>query len=224
MHLKNQYDNYLPLLKKSFEENNLDPSLMAAGIALTIRDLSQSVNSFGGHYPVGASVSHNLDEYQHMLEIVLNRNCGWAVAQGYEAFETFLKDIIAIYVQNNIATISPEILKTLTPSKKKNQELLSLGYSQIDYEYWRAGVASARWNNNDILIQIKNKLSPRLKNVELNNQPSIDLVEWFDIVSEVRHAVTHSNGIIKPERQKPSWNQKTLNVYNDPQKLDHRLR
>ena len=68
LHQKNQHENYFPLLVKAFEQQNLDPSLMAAGITLTIRDLTQSANSFRGVYPVGASVSRNIDEYQGMLE------------------------------------------------------------------------------------------------------------------------------------------------------------
>ena len=212
-HLENQSVNYLPLLKKAFEEQNLDPSIMRAGVALTIRDLTQPVNSFRAYHPVGSSVSHNLNEYQHMLEIVLYRNCGWAVAQGYEAFETYLKDITAIYIQRNVAAIDPAILKKLTPGTKKLLELSNLGFSQTDFEYWKSCIAYTRWNNKDIVSQIRDEFSKILRNVEQDNQHSIDFVEWFDIVSEVRHAVTHSNGIIKPDKQKPTWTQQTLNLY-----------
>ena len=204
IHLKTQYDNYPPLLEKSLEDHNLDPSqLTIAGSALGIRDLTQPVDSFRGTLPVGVSVSRNLDEYQHMLEDILCRNCGWAVAQGYEAFDTFLKDTTAIYIQENIASITPSILQELTPSKKTRRELSRAGFLQTDFEYWRSGVADARWKNKKILDKIRENFSPKLKSVEQDNQPSIDLIEWFDIVSEVRHAATHSKWNNQATETKP---------------------
>lgn len=211
MHQKNQHENYLPLLVKAFEQQNIDPSLMAAGITLTIRDLT--ANKLTGVYPVGSSVSRNLNEYQDMLDTVMYRNTAWSIGQAYEAFDTYLKNTITVYIHRNFGVIDQTILKDLIPGSKKSQGLSRLGLTQNDLSYWEKCIGYAHWNSVKILDQIRNKIAPKVIDIEQANLHIVNFVEWFDCLCEVRHAVTHSNGIIKPEKYKSNWTQQMLKEY-----------
>lgn len=209
-HLENQRKNYIPLLKRAFEQQNLDPSIMMAGAAFAIKDITISPALFRGYFVVGNAITHNMEEYQGMLEIVFQRNTAWIVGQAYEAFETFLKDIMATYLRHNHTDISLDILHELKPSAKNDRSLLESGLSQNEIEYWRTCITTSRWNSAKILTRIREKIAPQIVDLEKANDQIIDLVQWFDIVSETRHAVTHSDCVIKSNKIDPLWNKNLL--------------
>jgi hypothetical protein len=63
-----------------------------------------------------------------------------------------------------------------------------------------------RWayhDNKEILKFIRG-LAPELIETERRNNRCIDLTEWYAVATEVRHAVTHSDMIIKSHRIR-SW-------------------
>ena len=112
-HLENQHNNYSHLLKQELEKHGIDPSLMVAGSALAMRDLTQSAGNFRGYYPIGSFTSRNLEEYEKVLQVLLYRNSNWAVAQAYEAFETFLKNTISIYICENFDSVRMYLKKDI---------------------------------------------------------------------------------------------------------------
>ena len=70
-------------------------------------------------------------------------------------------------------------------------------------EYWKEFVRKSNIDNVE-LLRIMRGLSPYLKESEEHNNRGINLVEWYVIVEAVRHAIIHSNMLIKKNRMS-SW-------------------
>jgi len=115
------------------------------------------------------------------------------VSQGYERFESFLFDIVAMFLANNKKYAKAE-------EKKKNIKdckiRLNLDKSQLNNEEWRLVLKRCYHNNTDILKNIR-KWIPNFKNAIENNNRNINLFSWYYIITKARDATTHSNLIIK---------------------------
>lgn len=186
--LEKRFDNYL----KQIVDNNVDLSYLLAGSSLVIRKLTEFPNDGWAYYPTGKFIARGQD-YLEVLNQLIKRESAWTVSQGYERFESFLFDIVAMFLANNnkFAKVEEEN-KDIKYWKIK----LNLNKSQLNNEEWR--LVLKRLNNLDILKNIQ-KWAPNFKNAIEKNNRKINLFSWYFVIAKVRDAATHSNLIIKNE-------------------------
>ncbi len=123
----------------------------------------------------------NIDETLANLKIHF---FNFVVAQCYEAFETFLKDIISAY------------LLTLD----KNSSLIPNSIKTDNYEICRETISSYCFSKNKYnkrLFQILYSLNLKIEETEINNFLRFDFKEWFIVFTEIRHSIVHSNSKFK---------------------------
>jgi hypothetical protein len=205
-HLKGQLNTF----KKSFNEmvqaSGRELSSIFTGSSLAIRDLTEfPAHGWAVYYPTGKFKSRG-EENIRIADELLERESAWTISQGYEAFETFLKDMTSHYLHRNNQEADSKKLKKKGPSLAKQQ------LAPADLEYWRTFTRLAYRNNMDLIGYLR-KLGPEIHDAEKYNNRVIDLFEWYSLAGEVRHAVTHSNMIIKNERMS-SWDEGKLKLLN----------
>ena len=202
--LVNRFDNYI----KQIINNKVDFSRLLAGSSLVIRKLTELPKNGFSYYPTGRFVVKG-QKYLETLKQLIERESAWTISQAYERFESFLFDIYAMFLTNNNKFAKIE-------EKKKSirdwKEKLNLNKSQLNNEEWKK-VLKKCYRNDDILKNIGEWI-PNFKNVMENNNEKINLLSWYYVISEVRHAATHSNLIIKNEKlqKKITITRKKINI------------
>ena len=172
---------------------------LSHGSHLIIGDLTgPDANGWKINYPTGISRVIEVENYQKEIDSLIKRESAYMKAQAYEAFETFLKDITATYLFLNkyLATqISEEYQQLLTLEEYKNTLRKSL----------RRKGDSFKGANNEGFFNFFKSQSTNYKNFESHNNSGLKIREWYEVYSEVRHAIIHSGNFIKEERLK-EWN------------------
>lgn len=124
---------------------------------------------------------------------ILERINLFIVSQAYEAYETFLLDSVAYLHWTVPATVDERKQKKWG---KKNGPLSTK-------EQYRQYVRDTyRGKNNSKLLSWIRELASQVEEVEKHNTLTMDLRDWFAAASEVRHAATHSYGVVKTERMR----------------------
>jgi len=185
--------NLKPIIKKTSKHKT--PRVFI-GSTLPVTDLDGSTDDgWLKWYPSGGFQVRDR-RYLSSLDAIVSRNAAWAVSQGYEGFETFLKDISASYLYRNKSKANS------TKLTKFNDAPASSGLLLSKLEYWRAFVTySCRGGrNNKKYFALLRNLAPGLSQGEVTNNRNLDLPKWYGAASEVRHAVTHADFELKPER------------------------
>jgi hypothetical protein len=205
-HLESFLKNLCKLFREIIAKSNVDPSAIYAGASLVIRDLTERPeNNWAVYYPTGKFISQG-EEYLRKVDDLLCSEATWTISQGYEAFEAFLKDITATYVFIHREQADAGKLEKLDPKLRKES------LEPTDVEYWKEFIRKAYPKNVDLLKFLR-KIAPELEEVEKRNNRNIDLTEWYVAVTEVRHAATHSNMLIKSEKMR-SWSQERHELLN----------
>jgi len=168
---------------------------LVAGYSLAISDITgEHDNGWRINFPAGgyAILGHTFDDD---LDDILSRNGCWAVSQGYERFETFLFDVTAAYLHSHPAQ-ADKGLKDGFENKGKNE-----GASDTSLVYWQRLVRHGyRSSDNAKILGFLRELAPALSEAETSNDRNVDLTEWYAAVSEVRHAATHADCVVKEAR------------------------
>ena len=105
------------------------------------------------------------------------------ISQCYEAFETYLKDIIALKLLDNFSLANS----------------LNKGLKTTDFDSCRKSLDKAKWKtrkNNKHLFSLLYKLNPEIKQNECQNIVRFDFKEWYIVFSDIRHSIVHSNSHI----------------------------
>jgi len=113
------------------------------------------------------------------------------VSQAYEAYETFLLDSVAYLHYSQPATADKQKLEKWAHKGNNDPSTLEDWSHYVRHTY--------RGKNNRELLSWIRQLALQVEKVETWNTLGMDLKEWFAAASEVRHAATHSNGLIKRE-------------------------
>lgn len=173
--------------RRADESERIDVENLMHGTSLVITDLSGPTDDgWLYHYPTG-----NFDvegvEYLQMLGKFVGREAERVVAQGYEAFETYLYDVTACFCN---AKSDQSLADHFEGNLPKAQDR--------DLEAWKKAVRGVyRRKPNTDLIDLLRDLGQDLEEAEAHtNNRGLDLVRWYQISGEVRHAVTHSEGVI----------------------------
>lgn len=195
--LNNQLNNYQETLNHAISEENRDLAPMGVGTSIVVRDLTERPEHGAAvYYPSGKFVARG-EQYLNLIEVLVSRESAWSISQGYEAFETYLKDTIAVYLFENQAASDVKRLEKFKRDPKSH--LLK----ENDLEFWKAFSRYA-FQENRILLDYVRQIAPLVQEAEERNNRALDLVKWYEVVTKVREAATHSNFIIKAERIQ-SW-------------------
>lgn len=158
----------------------------AAGSSLVIRDLTEwPSHGWAVHYSSGRFATRG-EEFLDLVDLLTAREAAWAVAQGFEALETCLKDLLAAhYLAVPSAPDTDEL-------RRREPKLNRAGHNRGELEFWRVYVRRVYRSAEDVLAEIR-RIAPQLTDAEQRNNYPRDVASWFAVVSEVRHAVVHSN-------------------------------
>jgi hypothetical protein len=164
------------VLLNDVQKYTAEESKYFSGTSLIIGDWTGPTdNGWKITFHTGIQKSTLKENYATEIESVLSREFGLAFAQCYEAFETFLKDIVYIKILND----------------KVFKKKLS-----ADISYSRENLKGGE----NIFKLIKKAGGNRFKKYSKQNNNNLRFSETFKIFSEIRHAVTHSKGILKTSK------------------------
>jgi hypothetical protein len=98
---ESQQRNFRSPVTASLERSKFDRANWVTGANLIIRDLTEwPAHGWAEYYPAGGFVAQG-EEYLNLIEVFVQRQSAWSIAQGYEAFETFLFDFTANVMVND---------------------------------------------------------------------------------------------------------------------------
>ena len=153
-----------------------------------IRDLSRLDNS-SQPYPNIHSYKYDYEVNKENIidkhdELILYNN-SIILAQAYERLETCLLNYLTtIFLHNKTLGIRKEIFL--------QSNYLNLSFDEIKEELRK----KKKSQNNKAILKLIRELSNHYSKHETTNIFNINLKEWFNSYSEVRHAITHSGNII----------------------------
>ncbi len=168
---------------KFFEKKD---QILIKGSRLAISDLTgETDNGWEINFPLptdGYIVTS--DDYYEKNQDLIQVVSSTLFSQSYEALESYFKDILALYFENNNEIAFETIGKINCFRKNK----------KID---WNRTVRKLKTgSNNSELLNIFQILSPEFSHSEINNNKNLNLAKWYKVISISRHAIIHSNSII----------------------------
>ncbi len=173
--------------RRAGESEKIDVEDPMHGTSLIITDLSGPTDDGWLYQYSTGNFDVEGEDYLQMLDEFVGREAERVVAQGYEAFETYLYDVTARFCD---AKSEQSLVNHFKENLPKALER--------DLEAWRKAVRGVyrRKPNSDLIDLIRN-LGQDLDDAEVHtNNRGLDLVRWYQITGEARHAVTHSEGVI----------------------------
>jgi hypothetical protein len=192
-HHVNYLNNYRKSIKQQLDQNGLDVSNFAAGSALVIRDLTEwPEDNWARYYPTGSFTSQG-ESYLTKVDDLIYREAAWTIAQAYEAFETYLKDVVALYLLDNPDIVDEDLIKKNSKFRRKSD------LHPSNFEYWEKFVRLSFRSGTKTLEYLRREV-PDLSKGEKQNNRDVDMAVWFETVSEVRHATTHTNLLINSRK------------------------
>jgi hypothetical protein len=168
-HLEYQLENYVSAMRDKF--GGIPPTAAEVSVytALIVEDLTHPLGVF--RCPSGMFVTEG-EEYLQAASRLISRNSAWAVAQGWERFESFLFDEVAVFL--------------FSQSQKANIKTFCEARC----------MAKGVYKKSEKLLEYLRGIAPFISLGEKNNFRQLDLHGWFRAVAQVRHAVTHSDEVI----------------------------
>jgi hypothetical protein len=145
----------------------------------TYRDLSQ-LQGGDNLYWTGQKFSYSLSELKDDAFYIASRECCYGIAQTYEIFESFLKSFLVELLQHK-----REYLELIS-----NDESLTLN-STDDFRDL-VNQFQKRGKNNKKFFWLFRKISDFYKRHEKENIWNYNMADWYDLMSEVRHAIIHN--------------------------------
>lgn len=150
--------------------------------SLIVSDLTKGPGALNG-LPSGRFGTKG-EQYLTLADRLVSRYAAWAVAQGWEVYESFLLDIITLfYAQNPSAVDTRTIQNFLKKSGRSQPQAL---------EEWREFVRWDAGTDNQKLLKRLRTVAPDFAAGETSNWRNLDLAVWYRVLAKVRHAVTHS--------------------------------
>ena len=115
--LDGQLRNFRTLFKEALGDRNVPMEHVWGGATLAVRDLDEwPEHGWAIHYPA-ANFYVKGEEYLQLVDRFVEREAAWAIAQAYEAFESFLYDLLAAAYLAGIPA-DPDKLLTVTRKLK----------------------------------------------------------------------------------------------------------
>jgi len=153
--LTDQLDIFSKTSKQSHEEQGVGSENVFAGFALLIPDLSSPIDRRYLSYVHGGAFIKQGDEYFEAGEELVKKWSSWTIAQSYEAFETFLRDISAYFYYKQRPQIPIGALRQIPI------EVESL-------DAWRSFFRERKWDPSTILNLLR-LTEPKIEDIEKHN-------------------------------------------------------
>lgn len=169
-HFKHSTNRLNKVLLKDVDLYNSEHAIYHSSTSLNICDWT-GTNDNGWKKIFPTKIIKVTDKENYPLEIqkLLSREFGFAFAQCYEAFETLIKELITIKINTD------EIFKNSLPTNK---------------DYSRNSL-----KGGDFIFKLINKAcGKKFIYFSHNNNMNFKFKEMFNILSQIRHAITHSQG------------------------------
>jgi hypothetical protein len=185
--LRSQLCDFRAMYRQALQQRGIGFERVHGGTALPIRDLAQEgcpdlIPS--GHFAVQG------EGYLELVDKLIERESIWTIAQGYEAFETFLNDVGGAYLRSQ-----PEKVSAGEFSKSREKSL-AYGLPDEPSVLWREFFKKKHPGAEKALKAIRS-WAPLLGAVEIRNNRDLDLGVWLFVLAGVRHASVHSNSKVK---------------------------
>ena len=126
--------------------------------------------------------SINVDDLENEIIDVISQQSCFAVSQAYEIFETYIIEILTEYLfqnQNSLQTVR-FVIEEGVPLRPAIRNM----------------VKNNQKKNNRGLLSMMRKLSPTFKEFEVKNIHEINISNWFDLLSMIRHILVHNRQVV----------------------------
>jgi hypothetical protein len=161
------------------QENRFHKSVVSSITCYRDLSLLQGGNNL---FTPDFSYEMGVDNMANEIKDIISQQSCFAVSQAYEAFETFLIELTTEYLFHNQGQ-----LKFL---KFTNGNLILLRETIRDMVKRSQGV-----NNKGLLAMIR-KISPHFRSHEAKNIYKVNISQWFDLVTMIRHTLVHNRQVI----------------------------
>jgi hypothetical protein len=180
-------------IEESLHTHSIRRRSLFSGSTLVLRDLTEwPQDKWARYYPAGTHARSGRHIVKCMREII-HLNAAWTVSQSFEAFETFAKDIAALYLKRNPSALGNNIW---IAKRRKNAPSQPTGKSIAAYKIF---IRETYRGTEDLMARLRSSWSG-LRLSEQRNNRSVDLSAWLKVVSEVRHATVHTGAVILPKK------------------------
>jgi hypothetical protein len=179
--------DYKKILIQRFELMKEKINYPVLATTLVIGDLTgDSDNGWKINFPTDYSFELWVNDIDYKIDLLIDRESMRSIAYCYEVLEKYLYDVTAIYLFHNRIKYADLIERIIKP----------LDETSDSYFY---GIRKLRGRNNRDILSLLRKLSDHFDKAESKNNEGIDLKEWFEVLSKVRHAIIHSNFRLKKD-------------------------
>ena len=146
------------------------------------------------------SYEMTVDTMPNEIKDIISQQSCFAVSQAYEVFESFLIELITEYLLNN--------QNKLQLLKFSNGNLILLR------ETIRGMVKKGQGVNNKGLLAMVRKISPHFQIHEVKNIHNVNISQWYDLVTIIRHTLVHNRQIISSRLLKYIEKQKANEMFD----------
>lgn len=166
-----------------------------AAASLVIEDVTDwPEDGWARCFPIGGHLRKGRRFLQALHEIVARQSAS-TVAEGFEVFEAYLRDISAVHLKRNPSALAEAAWlnrrrKSAGPAPKTRH-----------ISNHRTFVRAAYGGTNDLLKRLRSSI-PEIAAGEHRNTKGMDLQSWLGVVTEVRHATVHGRGVLSPSQLK----------------------
>lgn len=230
-HLDTNIKQYSKLFLKSWDKSESNKPKFALLSRLIVSDLTGPTdNGWELHYPTKSDYIVSFENYNKKTAELTIQFSHFVVIQSYEVFESFLKKMLSGFFSIK-PKIGKRIIARYSSQKKRFYNFLNIcrifSNNRIEDHNidWFKEVRKIRpGKNNKVLFKILRSISNDGFDFEINNNKDINLRNWYNQFSIIRHSITHSNCLIPEPIFKNINNLKALNTYFPTIKEDQSYR
>ncbi|MHB1483028.1 MAG: hypothetical protein ACYCYI_00030 [Saccharofermentanales bacterium] len=195
--LEIRIDGYNKQIVANYEKYGHDTNWLFAGKSIIVCDLiNLADNGYRKIYPSGLFQVRG-KEYLEFAEKIKTRESLISIELAYENFERFLKKITSQYLSKNPQFIQNDKMEKYKETMNKKGD----NYNNKNLEENMNGYLKSAYKgkNNKYLLKFIRNISKEFTLYEKNNTKTFNFACWFNVLSEVRHAVVHTNFIIEKQ-------------------------
>ena len=173
--------DYKKILKERFSPQKVRMQQPIIETTLVFGDLTgNSDKGWKINFPSDYSFELRVEEIDEKINLLINREAMRNIAFTYEVLETFIFNIISKFLFLNKSQYQELISKKLKP---KDQTV----------ECYQEAIRNLRGKNNREVLSLLRTISSHFSLAEIKNHEGVNLRDWIEVLSQVRHGIIHSN-------------------------------